>query len=923
MSVTTEILGVPVIFPFQPYDIQKDYMEKVIECLQKETTAVLESPTGTGKTLSLLCSSLAWLQLKKAQIQAKNQVAQTDLLNNIASALVDVNEKADNLATGRDFLALPTIIYASRTHSQLTQAVQELRRTAYNHMHSSVLGSREQLCIHPEILSEQDRSVRLHMCQLKVKTRACHYNNRVERMKDSPEICNVPIIDIEDMVKMGNKHTFCPYYMTKERQRNADIIFTPYNYLLDPVARKALGLNLSNAVVILDEGHNVEKVCEESASFDLKSTDIALIIDETTNVMKMISEAPGLFEESTKGDIDPDELANFKSQLLDFEKALDAVPLSTSTEVTHFPGDYIFELLEKAQIKSQNAGNIILMLDKMIQFLTAQNDNSPFARKGKGLQIFNDFLLVVFQSKVSKEKIKECYKVHVKEEEPQYKSPRVSTWLEKKTTVAKSRTLSFWCFNPGFGMDYLVSQGIRAMILTSGTLAPLKPLISELELDVKVRLENPHIVKDNQILVRILPMGPSGEALNSSYRNRDNPNYVAALGRVLVNLTSIIPNGVLIFFPSYPIMLKCKTFWEQNGTWGDIYSQKAIFVEPKGKDAFHDAMTGYYEKVRDPNLRGAIFMGVCRGKVSEGLDFADANGRAVIITGLPYPPLKDARVILKRRYLDTCHARDREYLNGQDWYNLEASRAVNQAIGRVIRHRYDYGAIILLDERFRGATIMNQMSKWLRDHIKVVDRYGLIIRDLSQFFKKAQSDLPCPVMKPVQPPKAVFEMPRTYKKESSFDWNSPSSSTSDIEKSQCSGCSSDSDMDKYLEMNKKILRESCREELLMNTNKKRKYRLNQNPSGPDPEPDPVNAALKEYVLMVKEKLAGDFVAFAELLRQFRETKDIEIFIKQVDSLIPRDLKYILCGLYPFIQTNQKQIFGRFLLRNNLRIPEDL
>ena len=31
-------------------------------------------------------------------------------------------------------------------------------------------------------------------------------------------------------------------------------------------------------------------------------------------------------------------------------------------------------------------------------------------------------------------------------------------------------------------------------------------------------------------------------------------------------------------------------------------------------------------------------------KVSEGLDFANNNGRAVIITGLPYPPRMDPKV---------------------------------------------------------------------------------------------------------------------------------------------------------------------------------------------------------------------------------------------------------------------------------------
>ena len=63
-------------------------------------------------------------------------------------------------------------------------------------------------------------------------------------------------------------------------------------------------------------------------------------------------------------------------------------------------------------------------------------------------------------------------------------------------------------------------------------------------------------------------------------------------------------------------------------------------------------MNEYYQKIQDPSSKGAIFMAVCRGKVSEGLDFANANGRAVLITGLPFPPLKDPRVILKQMYLD-------------------------------------------------------------------------------------------------------------------------------------------------------------------------------------------------------------------------------------------------------------------------------
>lgn len=62
------ISGVKVVFPFEPYALQRDYMAKVIECLENESNGVLESPTGTGKTLCLLCAALAWLTIKKDQV---------------------------------------------------------------------------------------------------------------------------------------------------------------------------------------------------------------------------------------------------------------------------------------------------------------------------------------------------------------------------------------------------------------------------------------------------------------------------------------------------------------------------------------------------------------------------------------------------------------------------------------------------------------------------------------------------------------------------------------------------------------------------------------------------------------------------------------------------------------------------------------
>ena len=78
--------------------------------------------------------------------------------------------------------------------------------------------------------------------------------------------------------------------------------------------------------------------------------------------------------------------------------------------------------------------------------------------------------------------------------------------------------------------------------------------------------------------------------------------------------------------------------------------------------------------------------------MSEGIDFSDQHARAVVLTGLPYPPKQDPKVVAKQEYVNEMFSKDSNgQLNGQSWYVQQATRAVNQAIGRVIRHKDDYG----------------------------------------------------------------------------------------------------------------------------------------------------------------------------------------------------------------------------------------
>lgn len=138
--------------------------------------------------MCLLCSSLSWLLVRKAQVQVQSLVGgyEKSELNNFAKKLTGELEAAGGSSEKQSndiptfSWNMPRIIYASRTHSQLSQAMQELKRTSYKHVKVAVLGSRDQLCIHPEVSKEQNSFNKIQMCQAKVKARTCFYYNNVE-----------------------------------------------------------------------------------------------------------------------------------------------------------------------------------------------------------------------------------------------------------------------------------------------------------------------------------------------------------------------------------------------------------------------------------------------------------------------------------------------------------------------------------------------------------------------------------------------------------------------------------------------------------------------------------------------------------------------------------------------------------------------
>ena len=146
-----------------------------------------------------------------------------------------------------------------------------------------------------------------------------------------------------------------------------------------------------------------------------------------------------------------------------------------------------------------------------------------------------------------------------------------------------------------------------------------------------------------QINYQVISSGPDGQELLATFTNRSNLKYLSSLGQSLVEISKVVPDGLLIFFPSYAWMDTCLSHWKQTGVWERLNNWKQCFVEPKNRSLLSKTVSEFRAKVRHVSRIGACFLAVCRGKVSEGIDFADADARAVVITGIPFPSVYDPK----------------------------------------------------------------------------------------------------------------------------------------------------------------------------------------------------------------------------------------------------------------------------------------
>ena len=152
---------------------------------------------------------------------------------------------------------------------------------------------------------------------------------------------------------------------------------------------------------------------------------------------------------------------------------------------------------------------------------------------------------------------------------------------DKNNQEKDSSLIKLLCFDPSLSFSSLKKENFRSIMFTSGTLSPISYYEIRLGLKFGVIFNNDNVFdsKKNLKVAVINKSLDKRQNFNFTYRNRENIILFKELGNAIISIISVIPNGVLVFFPSYGLMQKCADIWRKLNFIEEIRKIKPIFVD--------------------------------------------------------------------------------------------------------------------------------------------------------------------------------------------------------------------------------------------------------------------------------------------------------------------------------------------------------
>lgn len=197
--------------------------------------------------------------------------------------------------------------------------------------------------------------------------------------------------------------------------------------------------------------------------------------------------------------------------------------------------------------------------------------------------------------------------------------------------------------------------------------------------------------------------------------------------------------------------------WRASGLEKQLMGKKRVFWEARDAGDCDATLRQYQAHLKGTDTAGAVIFCVVGGKLSEGINFGDELARCVVVMGLPYPDLSDPelneRLMHADRRATACGGGTREGAGkgalgaaGREMYSNMCMQAVNQCVGRAIRHADDFSAVLLVDVRYTGAqgnrtagtsshSVIGKLPGWLtRRCTSSPESFGKAVQALGQFY---------------------------------------------------------------------------------------------------------------------------------------------------------------------------------------------
>uniref|UniRef100_A0A7N6FLN5 Helicase ATP-binding domain-containing protein n=1 Tax=Anabas testudineus TaxID=64144 RepID=A0A7N6FLN5_ANATE len=812
-------------FPYQPYNIQEQFMQALYGALEQGKVGIFESPTGTGKSLSLICGALSWLadhEERKRQEAAAllhdgeaalsastdpssttsssaepdwitdfvQKKAERDLVSKLKNCeddetfkllqlskeekteapehkedeeLIIAEYESDDELKGKSRFCVAEddeddelveehvtkIYYCSRTHSQLAQFVHEVQKSPFSKDISLVtLGSRQNLCINEEVRSlgsiqrindccmemQKNKHEKQHHEEGVKRKRGpaktvCPYN-KTSALQQMRDVVLGTVHDIEQLLKLGRETHSCPYYATRLSIPPAQLVVLPYQMVLHEATRKAAGVQLKGQVVIIDEAHNLSDTLSCIHSAELNGAQLCRAHSQLTQYA--------------------DHTFKHKSLIvmLLFLLGIEMLTINNFHFKAHIDNINLFKVLqkyfEKSMISRKLGGFVEKYAGSGVSLHTQTNTN----KENRRIEGLNRYLQTLQISSPDQQGSVEADKVL--SASPMMQVEGFLMALTNSNTDGRvvvhrqDNSVKFLLLNPAVHFTQVLKE-CRAVIIAGGTMQPVSDFKQELLFSAGVGEERitefscGHVIPPENILPLVLCSGPSGQELDFTFQNRDSPRMMDETGRILSNICNVVPGGVVCFFPSYDYSRRIIAHWEASGALSRLSNKKKIFQEPKKANQVEQVLSDFSRCIQrcaldGGGLTGALLFSVVGGKMSEGINFSDDLGRCVVMVGMPYPNIKSPELQEKMSYLDKHLPHVGGRSPGQALIENLCMKAVNQSIGRAIRHRGDYSSIVLCDRRYSRPATLSKLPTWIKARTSTHTSFGPAFAALRKFF---------------------------------------------------------------------------------------------------------------------------------------------------------------------------------------------